>query len=67
MTGPILAFRQGSRLTRAVAGIQLDLGGVAKGYAVDRLGRLLRARGVTPALDRVAETNRWPLGTHIAV
>jgi len=38
------------RLTRAVAGIQLDLGGVAKGYAVDRLGRLLRARGVTAAL-----------------
>ncbi len=31
-------------------GVELDLGGVAKGYAVDRLGAILRARGVTTAL-----------------
>jgi thiamine biosynthesis lipoprotein len=59
------------RLTRAIAGVQLDLGGVAKGYAVDRLGRLLRARGVTAALVQLggevlafgrSDVGPWRLG-----
>ena len=30
-------------------GVELDLGGIAKGYAVDRAGKILRASGVTSA------------------
>ena len=30
-------------------GVELDLGGIAKGYAVDRAGKILRAAGVTSA------------------
>jgi FAD:protein FMN transferase len=34
----------------ATPGVELDLGGIAKGYAVDRVVRLLRQRGVGAAL-----------------
>jgi thiamine biosynthesis lipoprotein len=34
----------------ATAGMQLDLGGIAKGYAADEALKVLRARGVTRAL-----------------
>lgn len=34
----------------SVAGARLDLGAIGKGYAVDQMVRLLRARGVTAAL-----------------
>jgi thiamine biosynthesis lipoprotein len=59
------------RLTRAVPGIQLDLGGIAKGYAVDRLGRVLGARGVTAAVVQLggeilafgeSDVGPWRLG-----
>jgi thiamine biosynthesis lipoprotein len=51
--------------------MQLDLGGVAKGYAVDRLGQLLRRRGVTAAVAQVggevlafgeSDVGPWRLG-----
>jgi FAD:protein FMN transferase len=42
------------RVSRTIAfddrGVELDLGGIAKGYAVDRVVRLLRDRDVTAAL-----------------
>ncbi len=34
----------------ARAGVRIDLGGIAKGYAVDRAIELLRAKGITSAL-----------------
>ena len=37
-------------LTFAVEGVQIDLGGIAKGYAVDRAIELLKAAGVAHAL-----------------
>jgi thiamine biosynthesis lipoprotein len=42
------------------AGVELDLGGIAKGYAVDRVVRLLRDRHVSAALvDNGGSTIYW--------
>ena len=40
------------------AGVYLDLGGIAKGYAVDRGIALLRARGVTQAMVKAGGDSR---------
>ena len=40
------------------AGVELDLGGIAKGYAVDRAVSILRARGVTAALVSAGRQHR---------
>jgi thiamine biosynthesis lipoprotein len=44
------------------AGVELDLGGIAKGYAVDRVVRLLRARGVRAALVSAGGSTTYGLG-----
>ena len=43
-------------------GMELDLGGIAKGYAVDRVVALLRARGVTAALVSAGGSTLYALG-----
>jgi FAD:protein FMN transferase len=43
-------------------GVELDLGGIAKGYAVDRAIALLRARGVTAALVSAGGSTVYALG-----
>ncbi len=43
-------------------GVELDLGGIAKGYAVDRVVRLLRARGVSAALVSAGGSTIFGLG-----
>ena len=43
-------------------GIELDLGGIAKGYAVDRAVALLRARGVRAALVNGCGSSVFALG-----
>jgi thiamine biosynthesis lipoprotein len=43
-------------------GIELDLGGIAKGYAVDRVVQLLRARGVSAALVSAGGSTIYGLG-----
>jgi thiamine biosynthesis lipoprotein len=43
-------------------GMELDLGGIAKGYAVDRVVSLLRARGVTSALVSAGGSTLYALG-----
>jgi thiamine biosynthesis lipoprotein len=43
-------------------GMELDLGGIAKGYAVDRVVSLLRARGVTAALVSAGGSTLYALG-----
>jgi thiamine biosynthesis lipoprotein len=44
-------------------GVELDLGGVAKGYAVDRAVRILRAAGVSGALVSAGGSTIYALGT----
>jgi thiamine biosynthesis lipoprotein len=56
----------------SVAGVQVDLGGIGKGYAVDKMAELLREWSIDTALisggyssvralDGPAGTNGWPL------
>jgi thiamine biosynthesis lipoprotein len=44
------------------AGVELDLGGIAKGYAVDRVVRLLRARRIAAALVSSGGSTIYGLG-----
>jgi len=44
-------------------GVELDLGGIAKGYAVDRVVELLRARHVTAALISAGGSSVYGLGS----
>ena len=44
-------------------GVELDLGGIAKGYAVDRVVRLLRERHVTAALVSAGGSTIYGLGS----
>lgn len=44
------------------AGIELDPGGIGKGYAVDRAIKLLRAKGVTAALLSAGSSTIYALG-----
>lgn len=43
-------------------GVELDLGGIAKGYAVDRAVALLKQRGVTAALVSAGSSTIYGLG-----
>jgi FAD:protein FMN transferase len=43
-------------------GVELDLGGIAKGYAVDRAAELLRARGVRAALISAGGSTIFGIG-----
>jgi FAD:protein FMN transferase len=45
------------------AGMQLDLGGIGKGYAVDRMGDILRQYGVRHALINFGESSLLAIGT----
>ena len=45
-----------------VSGIELDLGGIAKGYAVDRAVAILRENGVTAALVSSGMSSIYALG-----
>jgi thiamine biosynthesis lipoprotein len=45
-----------------VEGASLDFGGIAKGYALDRLARLLRERGVSRALLSFGQSSITALG-----
>lgn len=47
----------------ARAGVELDLGGIAKGYAVDRAVALLKARGITRALISAGGSTMYALGS----
>jgi thiamine biosynthesis lipoprotein len=43
-------------------GVELDLGGIGKGYAVDRVVKLLRRRGVASALVNLGGSSVYGLG-----
>lgn len=44
------------------AGVRVDLGGIAKGWAVDRAANLLRARGVRSALINAGTSTIYAIG-----
>lgn len=44
------------------AGMQIELGGIAKGFALDRARPLLRAAGVSNALLNFGQSSSWALG-----
>ena len=46
-----------------VSGMELDLGGIAKGYAVDRAADILRADGITAALISSGSSSIYALGS----
>jgi thiamine biosynthesis lipoprotein len=54
---------RGSEVTSANAAVQLDFGGYAKGYALDRAAEILRAAGIRNALINVGG-NAMALGRH---
>jgi len=45
------------------AGVEIDLGGIAKGYAVDRAVDILRANGITSALVSSGTSSIYALGS----
>jgi thiamine biosynthesis lipoprotein len=47
----------------AERGMNLDLGGVGKGYAVDRVADILRHRGITSALISAGGSSIYAIGT----
>jgi thiamine biosynthesis lipoprotein len=47
--GPGALILDGRQLTKRAAQLQIDLGGIAKGYAVDRAIAVLREHGITSA------------------
>jgi thiamine biosynthesis lipoprotein len=46
-----------------VPGVEIDLGGIAKGYAVDQAAEILRANGVTAALVSSGTSSIYALGS----
>jgi len=54
---------RGDRVTSANSAVQLDFGGYAKGYALDRAADILRAAGIRDALVNVGG-NALALGRH---
>ncbi len=46
-----------------VKGVEIDLGGIAKGYAVDRAADVLRANGITTALVSSGMSSIYALGS----
>ena len=44
-------------------GVELDLGGIGKGYAADRVASVLRRRGITSALVNLGGSSVYGLGT----
>jgi thiamine biosynthesis lipoprotein len=60
--GAQLVELSGERVALAKRGMSIDLGGVAKGHALDRLAALLRAEGVADALLSFGESSIVALG-----
>jgi len=60
---PHVLLEESNRTIRFdVEGVQLDLGGIAKGYAVDRVVEILRSRGVDSALISAGGSSIYGLG-----
>ena len=53
---------EGTEVTLAHEGVSIDLGGIAKGWALDRMLPLLRDRGIERALLDFGQSSVWALG-----
>ena len=61
--GPVwVRVSAGPRVELLREGVSLDLGGIAKGFALDRIVPALRARGVTSALLSFGQSSTYALG-----
>ena len=58
----ILLDREQRTIRFDAEGLELDLGGIAKGYAVDRVAGILRANGVNAALISSGRSSIYALG-----
>jgi thiamine biosynthesis lipoprotein len=52
----------GDGVSLAEAGVKLDLGGIAKGYALDRMLPLLERHGIEGALLNFGQSSTWAVG-----
>ncbi len=59
---PLMVDRRGARVAVTRAGVRLDLGGIGKGYALDRLARLLRQWDITCALLHAGQSTALACG-----
>ena len=57
-----LAVHADGRAELLREGTSIDLGGIAKGYALDRIAPILRSRGVRDALLNFGQSSTWALG-----
>lgn len=62
LVGPRVFRVRGNAAWLLRPGASLDLGGVAKGYALDEMLPLLRARGIGTALLNFGQSSTWALG-----
>jgi thiamine biosynthesis lipoprotein len=60
--GGAIQFFPGNRVALPHAGMAVDLGGIGKGYALDRLVDMLKAQGITSALLDFGQSSIWALG-----
>ena len=58
----VILDQQARTIRFARAGLELDLGGIAKGYAVDRAVAVLKQRGVRDALVNACGSTMYALG-----
>jgi FAD:protein FMN transferase len=59
----VILDRDARTIAFDASGVELDLGGIAKGYAVDRVAELLRARHVTAALVSAGGSSVYGIGS----
>jgi FAD:protein FMN transferase len=57
-----VALDPATRSVRFLGSVELDLGGIAKGYAVDRVAELLEENGVSAALVGSGSSSMYALG-----
>jgi thiamine biosynthesis lipoprotein len=54
---------EGESVSLSPEGVSVDLGGIAKGFALDQMLPLLRERGIERALLSFGQSSVWALGT----
>jgi len=57
-----IALRPGGEASLLVSGMSVNLGGVAKGWALDRLREILVRRGIEAALLSFGQSSVWAMG-----
>jgi thiamine biosynthesis lipoprotein len=58
-----ISLRSDGRVALLVTGMSVNLGGVAKGWALDRMREVLVERGIESALLNFGQSSTWAIGT----